>query len=168
MTSKTVDYLGDYLGKSDRTCHQMDELDEFTETSKAIESKLQEQTLISSYELLKLQHELEISREQVESLKQELEYKKHLIELYGQELLKATSEIENLNDELQDIFTLENLKLDTAKRLARNILRSRRCTSQSLATLISAMCCVVVTADELDAIANQPDRAFDAHCEGAA
>ena len=162
MTSKAVDYLG----KSDRACHQMDELDEFTETSKAIESKLQEQTLISAYELLKLQHEAEILREQVESLKQEREYKEQVIEIYRQELLEANSEIDNLNDELQHIFTVENLKLDTAKRLARNILRSRRFTSESLAKLMSAMCSVVVTADELDAIANQSDR--DGHCEGAA
>jgi hypothetical protein len=146
----------------------MDELDEFKETSKTIESKLQEQTLISSYELLKLQHESEILREQVESLKQELDEKEQLIELYGQELLKTNSEIDNLNSELQDIFALENLKLDTAKRLARNILRNRRLTSESLAKLISAMCCVVVTADELDAIANPSEPAFDGHSEDAA
>ena len=163
MTSKTVDYLG----KSDRACHQMDELDEFTETSKAIESKLQEQTLINTYDLLKVQNEAEILREQVESLKQELEYKEQVIEIYRQELLEANSEIDNLNDELQHIFTVENLNLETAKRLARNILRSRRFTSESLAKLISAMCCVVVTADELDAIASQ-DEGFDAHCEDAA
>lgn len=158
----------DYLSKSDRTCHQIDEFDEFKETSKAIENKLQEQTLISSYELLKLQDEFEILREQVESLKQELEQKEQFVEIYRQELMKTNSEIDNLNDELQDIFALENLKLDTAKRLARNILRSRRFTSESLAQLISAMCCVVVTADELDAIANQPNGAFDGQCVDAA
>jgi predicted nucleic acid-binding Zn-ribbon protein len=146
----------------------MDEFNEFKETSKAIESQLQEQTLISAYELLKLQHESEILREQVESLKQELERKEQFIERYQQELLKATSEIDNLNSELQDIFTLENLKLDTAKRLARNMLRNRRFTSASLAKLISTMCCVGVTADELDAIALQHDEGFNAHGEDAA
>lgn len=161
MISKAVDYLN----QRDRTCSQ---IDEFIETSKAIESKLQEQTLISSYELLKLQHEAEILREQVESLKQELKEKDRLIELYRQEQLQANSEIDNLNWELQDIFALENLKLDTAKRLALNILRSRRFTSESLAKLISAMSCVVVTAEELDAIANQSEQAFDAHGEDAA
>jgi hypothetical protein len=161
LTTKTVDYLS----KSDRTCSQ---IDEFIETSKAIESKLQEQTLISSYELLKLQHEAEILREQVESLKQELKEKDRLIELYRQEQLQANSEIDNLNWELQDIFAIENLKLDTAKRLALNILRCRRFTSESLAKLISAMSCVVVTAEELDAIANESEQAFDVHGEDAA
>jgi hypothetical protein len=161
LINKTVDYLN----KKDRICPQ---IDEFIETSKAIESKLQEQTLINSYELLKLQHESEILHEQVESLKQELEEKARLIKLYRQELLEANSEIDNLNGELQDIFALENLKLDTAKGLARNILRNRRFTSESLAKLISAMSCVVVTADELDAIANQPERVIDGHSEDAA
>ena len=146
----------------------MDEFDEFLETSKAIESQLQEQTVSSAYELLKLQHEAEILREQVESLKQELEEKEQVVELYRQELLEANSDIANLNYELQHIFALENLKLDTAQRLARNILRSRRFTSESLAKLISAMSCVVVTADELDAIANPSDRVIDGHSEDAA
>lgn len=161
MISKAVDYLN----KTDRVCSQ---IDEFIETSKAIESKLQEQTLINSYELLKLQHEAEILREQVESLKQELEEKNRLIKLYRQELLEANSEIGNLNGELQDIFALESSKLDTTKQLARNILRSRGFTSESLAKLISSMSCVVVTADELEAIANQPDRVLDEHCDDAA
>jgi hypothetical protein len=164
LITKTVDYLS----KSDRTCHQIDEFDGLKETSKAIESKLQKQTLISYYDLLKLQHESEILREQVESLKQELEEKNQLLQLYGQELLRASSEMDSLNCELQDIFALENVKLDTAKRLARNILRSRRFTSQSLATLITAMCSVEVTAGELDAIANEYDAAFDGQCEDAA
>jgi predicted RNase H-like nuclease (RuvC/YqgF family) len=160
LNTKTVDDLS----KSDPTSLKFDE---FIEISNAVESKLQEQTIISAYELLKLQHESEILREQVESLKQELEYKEQLIEIYRQELLEANSEIENLNFELHDLFTLENFKLDHAKQLARNILRSRRFTSESLAKLISAMCCVVVTADELDAIASH-DEAFDAHGEDAA
>lgn len=143
------------LSKSKPAYYQIDEFDELIETSNAIESKHQDQTLISTYELSKLEHEAEILREQMESLKQELEDKKQLVEIYRQELLEANSEITNLNCELHDIFTLENSKLDTAKRLARNILRSRRFTSESLAELISAMCCVVVTAEELEPLVNQ-------------
>ncbi len=101
--TKTVDDLS----KSERTGLKFDEFDEFIETSNAIdieESYFQEKTIISTYELLKLQHEAEILREQVESLKQELEYKSQLVEIYQQELLKANSEMEGLNWELQNIF----------------------------------------------------------------
>jgi chromosome segregation ATPase len=149
MITKTVNSLS----KSDRACQKKAP---FIETSDAIspeDSYFQETTIISADELLKLQHEAEILREQVNSLKQELEYKDWLIEACQQRLQDANSDLEAFNCELQHIYSLEALKLDKAKRLARNMLSLRRFTRESLAELLSVMCCVVVTADELGPIA---------------
>ncbi len=148
----------DYLSKSNQTSQKIDEFIETPNIPNILnsqENSLQEKTIVSAYELLKLEHESEILREQVESLKQELEYQHQLVREYKQELLQTNSEIEALNWELQDAARLEMLKLDEAKRLARNILSSRRLTSESLAELLSTICGVVVTADELEAIASQ-------------
>jgi hypothetical protein len=119
-------------------------------------------------ELLKLEQEAEILREQVETLKQELECESQLVQEYHQELLYANSEKSLLNCELQDTFNLERQKLAQAKRLAQNILSSRRFTSKSLAELLSFIYDVVVTANELEPIANQCDQTFDSQGKDAA
>ncbi|MBD0347334.1 MAG: hypothetical protein ICV63_21435 [Coleofasciculus sp. Co-bin14] len=149
MITKTVNISS----RSDRACHKKAAFIETSDAISTVDSYLQETTIISAYELLKLQHEAEILREQVDSLKHELEYKNWLIEACQQELRDANSEIEAFNCELQNIYSLEALKLDEAKRLARNMLSHRRFTRESLAELLSAMCCVEVTADELEPIA---------------
>jgi hypothetical protein len=122
------------------------------------ESQLQKQVTISAYELLKIEQEAEICREQLETLKEELEYEHQLVEEYHQELLYANAEISTLNCELQDVYRLERLKLDKAKRLAQNILSSRQFTSKSLAELLSAIYEVEVTADEIEPIKIKYDK----------
>jgi chromosome segregation ATPase len=149
MIAKIVDSSS----KSDRACNRKALFIKTSDTINTEGSYFQEITILSAYEVLTLQHEAEILREQVESLKHELEYKNQLIEECKQELQDASFEIESLNCELQDIYNLKLLKLDEAKRLARNMLSHGRCTSESLAELLSAMYCVVVTADELEPIA---------------
>ena len=119
-------------------------------------------------ELLKIEQEAEILREQVETLKQELKCELQLVQEYHQELLYANSEISLLNCELQDTFRLQKLKLAQAKRLAQNILITRRFTSKSLAELLSFIYDDVVTANELKPISNQCDEAFEPQSKNAA
>jgi hypothetical protein len=128
-------------------------------TSQALEkqeSQLQEQGNIRADELLKMEQEAEILREQINTLRQQLQDERQLVEEYRQELRYANSEMLLLNNELQNIFSVERLELDEAKRLARKILSSRQFTSESFAKLLSAIYGVVVTADQLEPLKSSP------------
>ena len=139
----------DHLSDSYRDSHKTNEV---IETSKALEiqeSQLQEQRIISAYELLKMEQEAEILREQIDTLNQELQYERQLVEQYRQELQYANSEMLLLNKELQNTFSVERLELDEAKRLARKILSSRRFNSESFAKIFSAIFGFLKTAELL-------------------
>lgn len=98
--------------------------------------------LIECNKLLTLEDEIEILREQVESLKQ-------LLHQQNEELQQTEQELKNTNYELSAALNSEQLTLDEAKALAKNILTINKPPRDVIAEFLSSFYNSPVKAEQL-------------------
>lgn len=95
----------------------------------------------------RLREQVEFQGELVESLKLKLRYQE-------QELQEAEQELVYTNRDLCNALILEGVCLETAKELAKTILKSKKSVSESLAELLTAIYGSSVRSEELEQIDN--------------
>jgi hypothetical protein len=102
--------------------------------------------------ILEKEDEILILREQLETLKQELLCECELTNFYRQQLKDTEDELRSTNQELCNALMLDTVSLNSAKALAKTILKSEKSASESLAELLSAIYGSQVLPEELEQI----------------
>ncbi len=97
---------------------------------------------IDSNKLLTLEDEIDILREQIESLKQLLHHQ-------NEKLQETEQELKHTNHELAAALNSEQLTLDEAKALAKNILTINKPPRDVLAEFLSSFYNYPVKAEQL-------------------
>lgn len=98
--------------------------------------------LINSSKLLIIEEEIEILREQIESLKQLLHHQ-------NEKLQQTEQKLKTTNHELSAALNSEQLTLDEAKALAKNILTINKPPRDVLAEFLSSFYNYPVKAEQL-------------------
>ena len=117
-----------------------------------LESHLEKRSDFIDMKILEKSEEILILREQLETLKQELLCECELTNFYRQQLKDTEDELRSTNQELCNALMLERVSLDSAKELAKTILKSKKSASESLAELLSAIYGPQVLPEELEQI----------------